>query len=155
SIREVPLPEAVATIGAAHLAANPVHDEMAPLFRSRVGKPVWPTTFSSSVWRPLLQRLDRPRATRFHDIRHFYASLLIAAGESVLTGQHNLGHSSAKETLDVYGHLWPDSHDRSRSAVDTHLGLLMNGVGGLRPDAPAVTDRRPHLPQRAVTDLFG
>ncbi len=32
--------------------------------------------------------------------------------------QSRLGHASAVETLDVYGHLWPDSEDATRAAVD-------------------------------------
>ena len=37
------------------------------------------------------------------------------------TVQALLGHSSATETLDTYAHLWPDSEDRTRDAVDSML----------------------------------
>jgi site-specific recombinase XerD len=40
-------------------------------------------------------------------------------GESVKVGQRRLGHASATETLDIYSHLWPDSEDRTRAAVDS------------------------------------
>jgi integrase len=33
-----------------------------------------------------------------------------------------LGHASAGETLDTYSHLWPDSDDLTRAAVDAVLG---------------------------------
>jgi integrase len=59
---------------------------------------------------------------RLHDLRHVYASALIHAGESVKTVQRRLGHSSAAMTLDVYSHLWPDSDERSRGAIDGFLG---------------------------------
>ena len=62
----------------------------------------------------------RPGAT-FHDLRHFYASLLIAHGCSVKAVQRRLGHQSAMETLDTYSHLWPDSDDETREAVDAVL----------------------------------
>ena len=52
----------------------------------------------------------------------YYASLLIRHGESVKTVQARLGHASAVETLDTYSHLWPDSDDRTREAVDAVLG---------------------------------
>jgi len=58
----------------------------------------------------------------FHELRHFYASLLIRHGESVKTVQARLGHASAAETLDTYSHLWPDSDDRTREAIDTAFG---------------------------------
>jgi len=58
----------------------------------------------------------------FHSLRHYYASLLIRHGESVKTLQARLGHASASETLDTYSHLWPDSDDRTRDAIDAVLG---------------------------------
>ncbi len=58
----------------------------------------------------------------FHSLRHYYASLLIRHGESVKTVQARLGHASASETLDTYSHLWPDSDDRTRDAIDAVLG---------------------------------
>jgi integrase len=56
------------------------------------------------------------------ELRHYYASLLIRHGESVKTVQRRLGHATAAETLDTYSHLWPDSDDRTRDAIDTVLG---------------------------------
>jgi integrase len=65
-----------------------------------------------------------PEGTGFHELRHYYASLLIASGASVKVVQARLGHKSAMETLDTYGHLWPDSEDQTRKAVDEALGGL-------------------------------
>ena len=50
-----------------------------------------------------------------------YASALIHAGLSVKTVQARLGHASATETLEVYSHLWPDSEDDTRAAIDGWL----------------------------------
>lgn len=63
---------------------------------------------------------DVPNFT-FHDLRHYYASLLIRHGESVVTVQKRLGHKTPEETLRTYLHLWPDSEDRTRAAVDSVL----------------------------------
>jgi integrase len=57
-----------------------------------------------------------------HALHHFYASLLIRYCESVKTVQVRLGHASAAETLDSYSHVWPDSDDRTREAIDAVLG---------------------------------
>lgn len=54
---------------------------------------------------------------KLHDLRHFYASGLIAAGCDVVTVQRALGHSSASITLSTYSHLWPDAGDRTRAAA--------------------------------------
>ena len=70
-----------------------------------------------------------PAGTGFHDLRHYFASLLIRHGESVKTVQSRLGHATAAETLDAYSHLWPDSDDRTRDAIDDVLG----GRGAQQP----------------------
>jgi integrase len=56
-----------------------------------------------------------------HDLRHFAASALIAAGASVEAVQAFLGHATAAETLDTYGHLWPSDEDTIRDALNGHL----------------------------------
>jgi integrase len=73
----------------------------------------------SRVWRRAVRTAGPPAGTSFHDLRHHYASLLIRHGESVKVAQARLGHASAGETLDTYSHLWPDSEDRTRAAVDS------------------------------------
>jgi integrase len=62
-----------------------------------------------------------PEGFRFHDLRHYYASLLIASGADVKVVQHRVRHASAKTTLDTYGHLWPDSDESTRTAVERVL----------------------------------
>jgi integrase len=62
-----------------------------------------------------------PAGFRFHDLRHYFASLLIESGASVKVVQARMRHASAKTTLDVYGHLWPDSDEATRTAVETVL----------------------------------
>ena len=52
-----------------------------------------------------------------HDLRHFYASGLIAAGCDVVTVQRALGHAKASTTLNTYSHLWPTAEDRTRTAA--------------------------------------
>lgn len=58
-----------------------------------------------------------PAEFRFHDLRHYYASLLIASGSDVKVVQARLRHASAKTTLDTYGHLWPDTDNSTRAAI--------------------------------------
>ena len=53
---------------------------------------------------PALRRAGLPRI-RFHDLRHTYASLLIAQGEHPKYIQAQMGHSSINVTMDTYGHL--------------------------------------------------
>jgi len=75
--------------------------------------------------RPAVKAVDAaPIGTGMHDLRHFYASLLIRHGESVKVVQARLGHATAAETLDTYSHLWPDSDDTTRAAVDAALSKI-------------------------------
>jgi integrase len=46
------------------------------------------------------------------------ASVLLAAGESVVAVAERLGHENATLVLTTYGHLMPDSEDRTRKAID-------------------------------------
>jgi Phage integrase family len=62
-----------------------------------------------------------PEGFRFHDLRHYLASLLIASGADVKVVQARLRHASAKTTLDTYGHLWPDADESTRAAVGAVL----------------------------------
>ena len=59
-----------------------------------------------------------PADFRYHDLRHYLASLLIAPGADVKTVQARPRHASAKTTLDTYGHIWPDRDESTRAAID-------------------------------------
>ena len=62
-----------------------------------------------------------------HDLRHFYASGLIAEGCDVVTVQHALGHSTPSVTLDIYSHLWPKAEDRTRRASGNLISAAFAG----------------------------
>lgn len=119
SDREVPLPSVVADALTAHIEAYPPGED-GLLFTVPEGTPIRKSSFWT-VW----QRVTRDAGVAgegFHALRHHYASVLIRAGESVKVVQARLGHKSAQETLDTYAHLFPDSDDRTREAVDAALG---------------------------------
>ncbi|PWW24886.1 site-specific recombinase XerD [Geodermatophilus normandii] len=118
SVRVVPLPQVVVDALAAHLKQ---WQSDGFVFTTDLGNPIRRTAFSATVWRPAVKTAGLDDTVTFHGLRHFYASLLIRHGESVKTVQARLGHASASETLDTYSHLWPDSDDRTRAAVDAVL----------------------------------
>jgi len=129
SVRSIPLPAVVVEALAGHLARFPVGPD-GFVFTNDAGEPIRRTRFSD-MWRPAVARAGVAHGTGFHALRHFYASLLIRHGESVKVVQARLGHASAAETLDTYSHLWPDSEDRTRKAIDDVLG-----VSKCAPDVP-------------------
>jgi integrase len=70
-----------------------------------------------------------PAGTRFHDLRHYYAATLIAAGLSEREVGLRLGHSSAQVTA-TYGHLFTDADQRTRDAVEAQFERVLS-AGGL------------------------
>ncbi len=64
-----------------------------------------------------------PWPYRFHDLRHYQASELIAAGHSMVTVSKRLGHAKVSTTVDIYAH---DSDDQARAAA----GALDSGLSG-------------------------
>ncbi|WNI15217.1 tyrosine-type recombinase/integrase [Actinacidiphila sp. ITFR-21] len=90
------------------------------------GKQMGPWKVEREIRRVRAKVSGVPAEFRFHDLRHFFASALIAAGSDVKVVQHRLRHSSAKTTLDTYGHLWPDSDQSTRAAVERLMTSKIN-----------------------------
>jgi integrase len=81
------------------------------------GRPVAPYTIETA-WRTARATVPGlPEGFRIHDLRHYFASLLIASGLDVKVVQARLRHASAKTTLDTYTHLWPDKDESARAAI--------------------------------------
>lgn len=136
-VRTVPLPSSVRDELAAHLAERPERDVILP-WTTLDGKPttvplVCSTReqtalsrnyFNSHIWhRALVEAGIEPgRQNGMHALRHFYASTLLDAGESIRAVSEYLGHSDPGFTLRTYTHLMPSSSDRTRNAVDDVLG---------------------------------
>lgn len=147
--RIVPLGDEPAAMLAAHIKEHPpakvrIEDRTNParpvwrwvelLFTTPGGEAIPRNWFSSAVWIPGRREVELPEALTFHDQRHFYASALIRFGESVKTVQEALGHASAQETMDTYGHLWPDSKDRARAAIDSAFRGDVGPMWGAQPE---------------------
>ncbi|MBF6471661.1 site-specific integrase [Nocardia abscessus] len=79
-----------------------------------------------------------PNEFTFHDLRHYFASLLISKGADIKTVQARVRHASAKTTLDTYGHLWPDADESTRSAIGEVIAERMDSreptADGLRTE---------------------
>jgi hypothetical protein len=63
------------------------------------------------------------------DLRHFYASTLIAANLNPKVIQARLGHATITETMDTYGHLFPDAEDFGRGAIDAIFAMPLTEQG--------------------------
>lgn len=132
SVRRIPIPDSLVHELNRHIAEfEPLEFEPGAtlLFTNSKGAPIRRNTLGDA-WDRIRKKLDLPPAARgWHSLRHTYASWLIEAGLSVKTVQARLGHSSATETLEVYSHLWPDSDDDTRAAIDRQLQMSRPSAG--------------------------
>jgi integrase len=64
------------------------------------------------------RRYATTRKEGIHQLRHYYASVMLAGGVSIKELADYLGHSDPGFTLHVYAHMLPCSHDRARAVID-------------------------------------
>lgn len=84
------------------------------------GGPVHPDVLSHRFAR--LAAAQGLGAVRLHDLRHGYATMLLAAGVHPKIASEALGHSSSAFTMDVYSHLLEGLGRAAAEAVQSALG---------------------------------
>jgi integrase len=126
SRRRLPVPDAVTRALSQVLEDRP--DADAFFLTPRTGSLWRRSHFNETVWKPTLEAAKLPVELGFHVLRHTYASHLIAAGLHPRVIQARMGHASIVETMDTYGHLFPDGDDATRQALDQLLGDSADGV---------------------------
>src|SRR5215217_6033596 len=85
-------------------------------FRSRY--PHQPHQPSKAHVASLLERAGLPADTRFHDLRHTCATLLLGKGVHPKFVQELLGHANIAITLDTYSQEIPDMGDATARAME-------------------------------------
>ncbi|MEW2558269.1 tyrosine-type recombinase/integrase [Streptomyces griseorubiginosus] len=142
-VRDVPLPQHVSHALSAHMKEFPPVAVTLPwikpdgpkvtkrlIFTGQDGGACRRNDFNVHTWKPALvaagvlpepkqgQRTQSSREDGMHALRHFYASVLLDAGENIKALSQYLGHGDPGFTLRTYTHLMPSSESRSRNAVD-------------------------------------
>jgi integrase len=107
--------EALRTLREQLLARAP--NELGLVFPTPTGV-VWrKDNFMARIFRPAVARASLA-PLRFHDLRHTYTALMVAAGAHPKLLQAQLGHTSINVTLNTYGHLFPDAFTDVGEALD-------------------------------------
>jgi integrase len=148
--RDVPLPGWTAAAVRAYIAIYPPRPCTLPwekvtgkprthniLFRWQDGSHVRYRTYSEQVWKPAVAKAgiipapgtDNRGRRRYvtsrkegpHQLRHYYASVMLFDGVSIRDLAEYLGHHDASFTLRVYAHLQPGSHERARQVIDARM----------------------------------
>ena len=85
------------------------------------GKP-WDAGNITNRFKELVIDFGRPEL-RFHDLRHTFAALAIAAGISMEKLQRLMGHESITTTIDMYGHIPVDTLSEEMKKLSQYLGF--------------------------------
>ena len=91
------------------------------VFASCKGTPLDAQNIVNRHFKPLLKRAGLPDI-RWHDLRHTYATLLLARGTHPTYVQKSLGHASVQLTLDRYSHRMPSMGRNTAEGIDAALG---------------------------------
>jgi integrase len=151
SVRAIALPKMVADALEEHWKEAPFCAPDHYVFASSTGTPLDGRNMVREVFEPARRRAKLPRV-RFHDLRHSYASILIAQGAHPKVISEQLGHASVQITMDRYSHLfdraYSDVNDELERAWDSVAKTdeaasgpasteAQNGSAGVRTDAAA------------------
>ncbi len=132
SERTIFAPQPLIEMISAHLALRGVSTQTAWVFKGEQHQP--PHQNTVGYWWRKTCNTAKITGIKMHDLRHFYASGLIAAGCDVVTVQRALGHAKATTTLNTYAHLWPTAEDRTRKAAQA---LFETAMAGQEPEVLA------------------
>lgn len=117
----IPIPESLALRLSAHVASREARRGVESLLVDPYGRQLSPWGLERAL-RAVRPSLDLPDGFHYHDLRHYFASLLIADGADVKVVQTRMRHGDASTTLRVYTHLWPDSDTSTKATIDRVLG---------------------------------
>ena len=126
STRTLPVADVVMSAIEQHIAEFG-HHKSGLLFTTDSGSFVGSSTLHGA-WQRAARRVGTDATP--HDLRHYFASIQIRGGQSIKVLQALLGHKSAVETWDTYGHLMGDEDTRSRAVIDAALGAHGSGNQG-------------------------
>lgn len=119
SIREIDLaPLVVKSLAEWKLKSGGKDDGL--IFHSGEGKPIGHYDLVTRHFEKALKTAGLQRI-RFHDLRHTYASLLLAQGESVKYIQVQMGHSTPTVTLNVYAHLMKSENQEAAVRLENAI----------------------------------
>jgi integrase len=101
------------------------------VFATRTGTPHHAPHIGLGALKPALEKAGL-QPVRWHDLRHTFASLLIAGGANITFVSRQLGHTSSQITLSVYAHLLDREEQarRTREMLQEMLGTYVDGRHG-------------------------
>ena len=108
----------------AYLPAQRQNDQL--VFHGVEGGRLWYGMFNTRIWKRAVEKANIGKQPNIHDLRHTYASWLLADGAPLNVVQSKLGHENIETTVGVYGHLAP--------GADEDVVRLLDALSGAIPD---------------------
>jgi integrase len=130
--RAVPIPESLVADLTEHLETRVRTEPDALVFTSEAGGLASHANWYRRRFRPAVKQAGLPEDLRYHDLRHTYASLLIAEGAHPRAIMERLGHSSIHVTLGTYGHLFLTLDEALTSRLDKAIQSERGNRSGAR-----------------------
>lgn len=103
-------------------APEAAHDPSRYLFCDEAGEGLRPDNVSKS-WERVAARAGHGQV-RFHDLRHTFASIMLAAGVNPKIVADALGHASVSFTLDTYSHVIPGLQAEAVAKFESYLAAV-------------------------------
>ena len=104
---------------AERLAAGSEWEEHDLVFAQPNGRPIDPSA-DNKAFKALLKTARLP-TFRLHDLRHCFATMLLASGVSPRVAMELLGHSQVSLTLNTYSHVGPKLSREASDRVEAAL----------------------------------
>jgi integrase len=114
----------------AHQAASAITSESFIFSHVVDGSSPWHPDSTTRAFRKICQQAG-VTGVRLHDLRHYVATRLLAAGVDVRTVAGRLGHRNPSTTLNVYSHFVPETDQEAAEA----LGQIFDDARRLIGDA--------------------
>jgi integrase len=124
------------------LRSSSTHRDAEDFIFTRDGSFIDPEYFSKWIALPLVKVATEGRVKRFHDLRHFFASVLIENGENPKYIQDQVGHASITTTFDTYGHLMPQAKQQATRK-------LQRSIFGKKASVRTLLE---HSPKKAIPE---
>jgi integrase len=90
------------------------------ILKNRSGK-IWRYKDACAMYRDIARPLGVQKGDGLHQLRHTFVSTLIQLGVNAKQIQEWVGHESILETMDIYGHLFPNSLNELSKKLDDYV----------------------------------
>ena len=91
------------------------------VFANEIGGIFNPSNLRNRSFARILMRAGLSAETRFHDLRHTCATLLLSRNVNPKIVSEMLGHANISITLDTYSHVLPDMQEKAAKALEEAL----------------------------------